>query len=184
MKEKIENAVKGIQMEKDREREPHYRFLLSVAQNNPELLMEYWDVFARMLKKPDVSNPYCAIHLIAELVRADDRDRFCEIFDDFYALLNHESPVVSPHVAAKSGKILRAKPQLEDRIVPLLLAVDKTSRCRHLELQKAYVIEAFSEAFEVLRQKDRIIGFVRDQLGSESQKTRKAARAFLKDKGL
>lgn len=58
--------------------------------------------------------------------------------------------------------------------------VDKTSRCRHLGLLKSYVIETFDDYFEETEDKGRIVRFVEDQLNSDSPKTRKTARRFLK----
>jgi hypothetical protein len=182
MKDKISDAIEGIQSANDKVRAKHFSFLLPLSENNPALLYGYWDIFISILRKPEVSNKYYAIHLLANIARVDLANKFDDIFDEFYGLLNDESPVVSPHIASKSGKIIRAKPQYETQIVHLLLQIDKTSKCRHIELQKAYVIEAFGEAFNVISHKDEIIKYVKDLQNSKSPKTRKAAKAFLVQK--
>jgi len=179
MKDKIAEAMAGIRSDNDRVREQHFQVLLPISEENPESLYEYWDVFRTMLARPEVSNKYYAIHLIANLARVDTDDRFEAMFEEFYALLDHESPVVSPHIAGNSGRIIRAKPRYEARIVDRLLEIDRTSRCRHIELQKAYVIAAFDEAFEAIGRKADVIAHVRTLLDSPSPKTRKAARDFL-----
>lgn len=179
MEDQILTAIEGIQSDNDKVREKHFDSLLPLSEKKPELLYKYWDIFISMLRKPEVTNKYYAIHLLANIVRADDKDKFDDVFDEFFELLNHESPVVSPHIASKSGKIIKAKPQYEAEIVELLLQIDKTSKCRHIELQKAYVIEAFNEAFDLISQKDDIIEYARSLVSSKSPKTRKVAKAFL-----
>jgi hypothetical protein len=178
-KDRILDAIAGIQSDNDRIREEHFNYLLPLSEKNPGLLYEHWDLFVSMLGKPEVSNKYYAIHLIANVIREDKEDKFRDLFREFYGLLNHESPVVSPHIAGKSGKIIRARPEYEARIVDLLLNIQRTSRCRHLELQKAYVIEALDEAYDLISDKDRVMEFVGSLLKSESAKTRKAAKTFL-----
>lgn len=182
MKDQISVAIEGIKSENAKVREKYFNFLLPLSENNPDLLYEYWDLFKSLLRKPEVSTKYYTIHLIANIIKIDKEDKFNDLFAEFYRLLNHESPVVSPHIASKSGKIIIAKPHYELKIVNLLLQIDKTSSCRHLELQKAYVIAAFSEAFEFISHKAEIIKYVRNLLNSESPKTRKAAKIFLTQK--
>ena len=98
--------------------------------------------------------------------------------------MNHESPVVSPNIAGVSGKIVNAKPELESKITNKLLKVDLTSKTRYLDLMKSYVIQAFDEYFEIIKNKKRIVKFVKDQLNSTSPKTRKMAKDFLKKRNI
>lgn len=176
----IEESVRGIQSDNERTRYEHFKILLSVSEKSPELLYPYWDVLVELLRRDKVSCKHAAIRLIPNLVQVDSDNKFEEIFDEFFHHLSHESPVVSPHVAGNSGKIVWARPHLKGRITKLLLDVDKTSQCRHLGLLKSYVIEAFDDYFKESEDKGRIVRFVRDQLNSDSPKTKKTARRFLK----
>ena len=183
MDEQIMEALKGIRSENDKVRAKHFNFLLPLSEKQPELLYQYWNEFVTMLRKPEVSNKYYAIHLIPNLLPVDKEDQFGRIFDEFYLLLNDESPVVANHTADKSAKIIKFKPQYEIKIVDLLLQIDKTSKCRHLELQKAYIIKTFDEAFDQISKKEEVIKFVTDLMKSTSPKTKKAAKAFLAQMG-
>lgn len=176
----IKESVQGIQSDNERTRYEHFKILLSVSEKNPELLYPHWDVFVELLRRDKISCKHVAIRLIPNLVRVDKENKFEEIFDEFFQLLSHESPVVSLHVAGKSGKIVLARPHLKRRVTELLLDVDEKSRCRHPGLLKSYAIEAFDDYFEESGDKNRIVQFVRDQLNSDSPKTRKTARRFLK----
>jgi hypothetical protein len=125
-----------------------------------------------------------ATHLLANLVNIDTENRFEEIFDLFYGLLDDRSMVVAYYVAQTSAKIIRAKPEMESRIIGRLLAIDETHHpAGRKELIKAGIIEAFDELFDDTGIRPEILNFVREQLGSESRKTAKLAKAFLEKWG-
>ena len=178
----IDEAIEGLQSDDQKIRERHFKNLLLLSEESPEQLYRGWDKLTELLQMPEVSRKYAAIHLLANLVRVDTEDEFERMFDDFYALLSHESPVVSPHIAGTSGKIILAKPHLRSRITSLLLDIDAVNKCRHPELLKSYVIQAFDECFDNASKKEQsqIIEFVRNQTTSDSPKTKKAAKQFLK----
>jgi hypothetical protein len=176
----IKESIEGLRSENDKIRYKHFKILLPISETNPKSLYPFWDVFVALLRKDEASNKYYAICLIANVVKVDKQNKFEKIFYQFYNLLNHESPVVSPNIAGVSGKIVNAKPHLESRITSKLLKVDKTSKCRYLDLMKSYIIRAFDEYFDRIKNKKKVIQFAEDQLDSTSPKTRKLAKEFLK----
>lgn len=177
----IKEGLEGLQSSNARIRDQYFYTLLAISEESPEELYHAWDIIEDILKKPEVSRKYIAVHLLSNLAAVDTENKFDRIFEEFYQLLSHESPVVSPHIAGVSGKIILSKPHLKSRIISMLLDIDSINRCRHPELLKSYVIQAFDDCFETIRIKDqmKIIKFVQDQSGSESPKTRKKAKAFL-----
>jgi len=180
-KTEIIKHIEGLQVNNDRIREQHYKTLFPLSLSNPELLYPYWDIFIEMLHKAEVSNKYYAIHLIAMLIKIDSENRFNEISNYWFnELLNDESPVVSLHIAEKSGVIALAKPELEKEITAYLLNIDKTSKCRHIDLQKAYVLSAFDSYFESISDKRKVIEFILAQQKSPSTKTKKKAKDLVK----
>ena len=181
---KIEESVEALQSGNDKIRFKHFRKLLPISEKNPKLLYPFWDIFVTLLKKDEVSNKYYAINLIANIVKVDRQNKFEKIFNQFYKLLNHESPVVSPNIAGVSGKIVNAKPHLESKITNRLLKVESTSKSRYMDLMKGYIIQAFDEYFDEVKNKQKIIQFVEDQLNSTSPKTKKLAKEFLKRRNI
>ena len=176
----IENNIKGLQADNDKTREKYFKIIYPLSYSNPELLYPYWDLFIEMLYKPEVSNKYYAIHLIANLIKIDFENRFNEVFNFWFNdLLNFESPVVSPHIAEKSGMIAKEKPDLEKEITQLLLNIGETSKCRHIDLQKAYVLSAFDMYFETISNKEMVIEFIKVQQDNPSPKTRKKAKELM-----
>ncbi|PIN69699.1 hypothetical protein COV93_04530 [Candidatus Woesearchaeota archaeon CG11_big_fil_rev_8_21_14_0_20_43_8] len=180
----IKESIEGLQSNNDKIRYNQFKILLPISEKNPKSLYPFWDIFVDLLKKDEVSNKYYAICLIANVVKVDNLNKFEKIFNQFYKLLEHESPVVSPNVAGASGKIVNAKPHLESKITNKLLKVDSTSKSRYLDLMKSYVIQAFDEYFDKIKNKKRIIKFVEDQLNSTSPKTKKLAKEFLKKRNI
>ncbi len=178
----IEEALKGLQSDNARIRDQHFYTLLQISEQSPDHIYPAWDILVTILRKPEVSNKYAAVHLLANIVPVDNENRFEQIFDEFYQLLSHESPVVSPHIAGTAGKIMRAKPHLQPEITSMLLNIDNVNRCRHPELLKSYVIEAFDDCFELIpgKKQEQVMEFVKRQISSESPKTRKKAKEFLK----
>jgi len=175
----ISEAMNDLDSNREKIRNKAFNILLPISENNPEYLYPEWEQIVKVLRKEEVSNKYVAIHLIANLVNTDRENKFEKIFDEFYNLIRHESPVVSPHIAEKSGKIINAKPHLQKNIIKILLTTDKTSRCRHKELLKSYVISGLDACFAVIESKEQVLDYVEKQLNSESPKTRKTAKEFL-----
>lgn len=173
-------AMNNLESNKEKLRNNAFNILLPISLNNPQELYPEWDRIVKILKKEEVSNKYVAIPLIANLVRVDKNNKFDKIFKYYFGLINHESPVVSPHIAGNSGKIINAKPYLQKKILDILMTTDEKSKCRHKELLKSYVIDALDECFPDLNNKNEVLNFVERQTKSDSPKTKKRAKEFLK----
>jgi len=70
-KELVEEAVTGIQSDKETIRDKHFKTLLPISRKNPERLYPYWDIFLELLRREPVLCKYVAIHLLANLTRVD-----------------------------------------------------------------------------------------------------------------
>jgi hypothetical protein len=165
----------------DRTRYTSFKALMFISVERPELLYPHWKYFANMLDRENTHSKYIAIYLIASLTRVDTESKFEKIFDRYYNLLDDKSVIPSAHVARNSGKIVKAKPELEAKITGKLLSIDGTHhKLSHKELIKGEAIEAFNEYFGEAKDKKKIMEFVKEQLESKSPKTRKNASEFLK----
>ena len=175
---RLEKELVDILSSNDKQRAKAFAFLYPLSGSNPEKLYGHWEIFEEMLKKPEVTYKYYAIHILANLAAVDKENKFRHIHDLwFHELLNHESPVVSPHIAEKSGKIVKAKPELEKIVTPILLNAEKKSTCRHKELLKAYVLSAIDFYFNIISAgKTDVIRFIKNQLTSTSPTTKNKAK--------
>jgi len=178
--ELVSELLDGILAKKDFIRFNSFKVLLFISEKHPEILYPKWDFLADLLDSDNSYLQYIAIYLIANLAPADASARLEGLFERLYSILDGEGTITAAHLARNSGKIARAKPRLRPRITEKLLNIDRTHRGRQKELIKGHAIEALSEYFEEAENQPQIIEFVQKQLQSQSPKTRKLARDFLK----
>ncbi len=177
----ISELLEALKSKDDTKRYSSFEVLLRLSKQQPELLYPRWDFLAEMLDSDNAYWKLIAVRLIANLTRVDTENRFERIFDKYYNLLS-DSVIVAGHITANSGKIARAKPGLQAQITNRLLNIDKTGQ-KHKDLIKAGAIDSFDEYFAESKDKEKIMGFVKQQLNGESPKTRKKAKEFLKKWG-
>ncbi len=95
------------------------------------------------------------VKILANLTRADGAKRFEGLFERYCDLLN-DSVIVAGHLAACSGTIAKAKPEMRFEITRRLLSIDKIAQ-KHKDLVKAYAIDTFKEYFEEAENKNEIV---------------------------
>ena len=179
-KELLLELLQGILSKEDKTRYTSFRALMNICEEQPELLYLHWDHFVDLLDREDTHSKYIGSYLIASLAAVDRDNKFEEIFDKYFSMLDDKSIIPAAHVARNSGKIVIAKPELEPKITERLLSIDATSHePGHKELIKSEAIVAFNEYFEIARDKKKIIEFVKQQAKSKGPKARKAAKKFL-----
>ena len=180
----LAELLDGILSKKETIRYNSFKVLLLISEEHPELLCPKWDFFVGLLESDNTSHKYIAIYIIASLTRLDKENNFEKIFDKYYNLLDDKSIIPAGHVAGNSGKIARARPELQTKITDKLLSIDETHHePERRELIKGYAIESFSEYVEEAKNKREIIEFVKKQLNSRSPRTRKKAKEFLEKWG-
>ena len=173
----LTGLLEGIQSKKETIRYNSFKVLMRLSEEHPEVLYPEWDFFVAMLDSPNSYWRLSAVRLLANLIKADKKNKFERIFDQYYSLLN-DSVIVAIYLAGDSGKIAQAKPKLQNRITNKLLSIDKTQQ-KHKDLIKGSALLAFSQYFEQIKNKKKIIDFARSLLKGESPKTRKIAQEFL-----
>ncbi len=159
--------------------------VMALARNNPDRLLPFWNDFMALLESDNGFSKYVAIHVIADLTVKADNCWFERDMARFYQVLNDERVMVVSHAAAVSGQIAHRCPRLADTIARHLMAIDQAS-CpeERKELIKGYVIQSLDEMFLLVTDQAAIIDFVQRQRYSNSPKTKKIAREFLKSRGL
>lgn len=175
----LSGLLEGILSKNEIIRSNCFKVLMLLSEEHPLLLYSKWDYFVELLDSDNAFLKFMAVQLIANLTNIDKENKFNKIFNKYYDLLN-DSVIVAGHITANSGKIARAKPELQIKITNKLLNIDKTSQ-KHKDLIKSGAIESFSEYFNESKERKKIIEFVKKQLNCESPKTRKTAKKFLKE---
>ena len=172
----LESHLDNLKHKEDKIRSPSFEALKRIADMQPDLLYNHWDYFVNLLEDKNNYRKFIAVHILARLVCADKDKKFEQIFDFFYNHLG-ASVIVAGHITELSARIVAAKPELEPVITSRLLNIDKTTQ-KHKDLIKSGAISSFIEYYDMARDKEGIIQFVRNQLKSTSPKTRKLAKEF------
>jgi hypothetical protein len=120
-----------------------------------------------------------AINLLANLASVDNDIKFEELFDRYFGNIKSDRTMVAGKATLNSGKIAKEIPKFRDKITNILLNIDKIHKGKQIELMKGYAIEAFDEYFKEVKDKKEILSFVKEQLNSNSTKTKRITREFI-----
>jgi hypothetical protein len=176
----LSELLDGLKSKKETFRYNCFKVLNLISKEHGDALYPRWDAFVEQLNSDNTYWKLSGLQIIANLTGVDAENKFEKIFDNYYQLLDDRSMITAIYIASNSGKIVRAKPQLETMITSRLLNIDETHHePGRKDLIKSGIIEAFNEYYEEANNKREIIEFVRQQLSSKSPKTRKIAKEFL-----
>jgi hypothetical protein len=184
-----ENAVKnakvlselldGLLSKKCAVRYKNFKVVYLVSEEHPEVLYPKWNFFENMLKSKNNTYTFYAIHILANLAKVDEADKFERVFDTFFAIANGDALVPACHVAYVSHKIVKAKPELAEKITEKLLNLDKATY-KHKELVQANALVSFSEYYEQIKDKNKILNLAKELQKNKSSRAKKEAAEFLK----
>jgi len=153
-----------------------------ISERSPELLYSRMDFFADLLDSENNILKWIAMDIIANLTTIDYRNEFSKLFKKFYGYLYEGSLITAGHVVDDSGKIALSKPELSDEITRELLKVEKillpTKECRNILIGKT--IKAFEVYYGNLKDKDKVISFVKRQSNNPRNATKARAEKFLR----
>ncbi|PNX49438.1 MAG: hypothetical protein BV457_01780 [Thermoplasmata archaeon M9B1D] len=150
-----------------------FKVLYIISENKPDLLYPHWNFFVNHLRSDNNYHKMSAVLIIANLTSVDTDNRFKVVFDEFFENLKSKKTIVPIYI------IINYKPDFEGKITDLLLNIENIHLGKQIELVKSAVIESFSEFYENAEKKDEILRFVKNQIDSDSPKTRKSAKEFL-----
>jgi DNA polymerase III epsilon subunit-like protein len=176
----LSEILKGVISKNDSVRYPNAIALEILSEKNPEIVYPHWNTLVDLLKSKNAYHKSIGISVISNLTKIDKKKKFEEIFEDFFKLINDKSVVVARKLSIYSGKIAKAKPSLGSKITTILLSIDDTQHSvSRKDLIKGDIIVSLSEIFENIKDKAKIMEFVKNQLKSSSPSTVKKAKEFL-----
>jgi hypothetical protein len=118
------------------------------------------------------------VNILANLTVVDSEDKFDEIFDEYFNLLDGRSLLTARYVASGAGTIAQVKPALRELITKRLLSTEKTHH-KNNELIVHDAIESLDAYYSEIKNQEKVITFVKRHLKSDSPKTAKRAREFI-----
>jgi hypothetical protein len=156
-----------------------FHVLRLISEKNPNFLYSHWDFFVNYMRSENHYHKTAAVMIISNLTAVDKQKRFEKLFDEFFSLLKSEKTMAPMYLLKNTGKIVKHKPNLEEKIIDIFLNIDSIHPGKQIELIKSAIIESFSEFFDKSKNKEKIIDFIQNQLNSKSPKTKKLAKEFL-----
>jgi len=182
--ELIPELLKGISSPKPAIRYGCAKILMDLSKEKPEQLYPYMDFFISLLESKYRILTWNAIIIIANLTKVDTENKFDDIFEKYYSLLDNEYMVTVANVVGNSGKIALAKPHLTNQIVEKLLMVEKISTTPHLSSEckrviAEHTIKTFDLFFPQITQKEKVFSFVKKHLKSSRKTLRIESENFL-----
>jgi len=175
----FQELMDGVLSKDNTVRQNSFKALQIISEENPEFLYPYWDHFAKMLRSKNSYHQYIAAYLLADLTTVDNENKFEKIFNDYYGILEGDKAMAASHVVLNSSKIIKNKPELQVRIINILLDVENIHKGRQVELIKSYVIETLRKIYPEIENKEKVMKFIREQMKSSSPKTRNLAACFI-----
>ena len=181
----IPELLSGISSSKPTIRYGCGKILMDLSEEKPEQLYPYMDFFINLLESKHRILTWNAIIIIANLTKIDKENKFDTIFEKYYSFLDNEYMVTVANVVGNSGKIALAKPHLTQKITDKLLTVEHISTTPHLSEEckrviTEHAIKSFDMFFPQIKQKDKVISFVKKHLKSSRKTLRTESENFLK----
>ena len=159
-----------------------YYVVDKASRQRPDLFYPYWPEIAALLQHPNSYHRDFALTVIANLTQVDQDDRFAGIYDDYFAHVNDDKFMTGQCCIQNSVKIFRHKPELRERILALLLDMDRC--CTYTEKQKAVlradILDVLDEVYAEVQDKPEVNAFIENSISSLSPKTRRKAKDFVK----
>lgn len=158
-----------------------YYIVEKASRKQPELFYQFWDQITKLLDHKNSYHRDFAVEIIGNLTKVDQENRFVEIEEEYFSIINDEKFMTGNCCVKNLLKIYRHKAEQRERIIETLLDID--NRCDYTEKQKgvlkADVLEIFDEVYEEVPRRDEINGFIKAEANSISPKTRKKAKRLI-----
>ncbi len=181
----LAQVLEGLNAQTARTRFGCAKALRILSEQKPELLYPHYEFFVRLLDHPNKILQWEAAHVLSQLARADEEDKFAEIFERYFAPISGAVMITAANVIQGGARIARAKPRLADAIAQQILKVAsaryQTRECRNVAI--GHAILALDEIFDLLQEPAPALRFVRRQRNNSRPATRKKAVQFLKANG-
>ena len=158
-----------------------YYVVDKASRERPEIFYSYWREIAELLHHKNSYHRDFALEIIGNLTRVDQENRFAEIRDEYFRIVNDEKFMTGNCCVRNLLKIYRHKPEQREQIIEILLDID--NRCDYTEKQKgvlhADVLDIFNEIYGDVLERIRINEFIKTEANCISPKTRKKAKELV-----
>ena len=177
----LSDIYKAIIEKREVIRYPNVLALEELAEKIPEKIYPKFDYFFKLTKSENAFHRTIGINIIANLTKVDKKNKFEDIFDRYFSMIDDKSVMVTRNLVLSSNKIMENKPYLIQKITEKLLGIDTTHHDPiHSALIWGDIVEVLGNHYKKSKKKEKIIEFAKKQVNSASPSTVKRAKAFLK----
>ena len=174
----LKELMDGLASDNETYRYNCYKVIQKMSEEAPLKLYSEWDFFYELMKSSNAFHQMMGVTILANLTVVDSDEKFDEITDEYFSLLDGRSLVTARYVAIGAGTIAQVKPSLQEVITKWLLKAEKTHH-KNKELIVGDAIESLDAYYSEIKNQEKIITFVKRHLKSDSPKTVKRAKQFL-----
>ena len=178
----LPRIIKGLKADKAPVKYGCAKALRLISEQRPDRLYPSFEFFVGLLDHENRILQWEAIFVLSQLARADDDDKFADVFDKYFSPIPGPVMITAANVIQGGARIAQAKPNLADRIAAEILKVGRaryqTAECRNVAIGHAIV--ALGAILPLLRHPAPAVTFVRRQTKNRRPATRKKAEHFLK----
>lgn len=178
----LEELIANLTEKNETIRYNSVKILTSIAEDKPEKIYPYWNQLRDQLYSQNIYHILTAIILIPRILIIDQKNLFSELEDDFFDLFYQGNVIPVRYFILNICWVGKARPQYIPRIKNLLFSIDKINQ-EHKGLLKGDALLTFAELWDLLDQntKKEVMNLAKELLKSDSPKTRKEAKKFLKN---
>ena len=163
------------------------KIIRMVSEKEPELIYPYFEILAKWIHHKNSFIKWDGIIILSNISAVDDENKFKDIYQDYFALIQDPQMITASNVVGNAWKIVLAKPELENDITKRLLKVPNTvylrkgnpsPECNYIVCGQ--VLECFDHYFNSSENQSEMINFAKEQLNSKRKSVVKIAEKFLK----
>lgn len=156
--------------------------LRALAQEAPQTLCPYFDVFAQLMDHTNRILQWNSIIILFELASVDIQGKFEAFFRQYFSRIAGPEMITAAQVVHSASRIAKAKPHLADAVAAEVLKVGRgryqTRECRNVVIGHALL--SLQEMLGLLQKPAPVLRFVRRQMKNSRAATRVKAQRFLR----
>lgn len=139
--------------------------LAVTAEKDPRRVYPHFEAIAALLASDSKIVRWNAMQILALLAPVDQDQKLDGVLDTCLAFIRGSNLVSAANAIRGAGRIARSRPELLDRIVPAILAVEdatyETPECRKVAI--GHALDALRELWPSVRQRPEVAEFIRRQ---------------------
>lgn len=159
--------------------------LVVTAEKSPERVYPYFDAIAGLLAGECKIVRWNALQVISRLAAVDKDGKVEGVLDAYLGFVHGGNLISAANAIDGAARITLAQPQLLERVLPVLLGVEKetyeTPECRNVAI--GHVLTALGELWPMVQGRADVVAFVRRQESNTRAAVVKKAKQMMKGRG-